>query len=773
MKQCLLFLLAFLIQTAWGNIPHIGYIYPAGGQTETVFQAEIGGQYLENFKAVHITGGNVHVQILNYAITYDQKRLNQLLRSKKNILATLADPKTKDQKKITQMKRRLKKIEHDLALGNFPPNFDFKNRKMIRKFYSTRKKNQFNPQLAGRLHLKITIDSNAKPGIRELRLETTQGLSNPIYFKVGTLPEHLETEPNDDHLAPTLQTVLPPCIINGQIMPGDIDHIRFTAQKGQHIVINVAARKITPYLADAVPGWFQAVVALYDEEGNEVAYQDDYKFNPDPVLFFNVPKTGKYVLSIKDAIYRGREDFVYRIAIGELPFITSIFPLGAQEGQKINIALSGWNLPTNQISGQLLEGGGTVRHITVEKQGYRSNPLPFIIGTLPETQETQTNHTPQTAQKIDFPQIINGRIQNPNEHDYYTFYGKAGTTISIETQARRLGSPLDSIIQLTGPGLPHPISNDDYMLEDSTHLHLGAGLLTHYADSYILQTLPSNGLYTVNIGDTQAKSGSDYSYRLRIAPSHPDYTLRLEPSGQQIAPGATALFTIRVLRTEGFSQPIHLSVTNLPPGFIIHGTQIPTNATLTQLTITAPKKIEQQTIAPIVIGQAQLNGKTLRKTAIPVDDQMQAFLYRHLVPAKQLTLNPSSIPAPLTFHVKPPKSGRINIPLKKETRIIFIGKWNKRFKGAKLQLDHPPKGIKLIKGWIGPRRIKGKTKNGKPRFAKHELWGQIIIQADAPLKPGDTLTLVVSAHIKKGKNNIKQYPAPAFNIHIIKIPKQN
>jgi hypothetical protein len=32
----------------------------------------------------------------------------------------------------------------------------------------------------------------------------------------------------------------------------------------------------------------------------------------------------------RDALYRGREDFVYRIAIGELPFVTDIFPLGGR-----------------------------------------------------------------------------------------------------------------------------------------------------------------------------------------------------------------------------------------------------------------------------------------------------------------------------------------------------------------------------------------------------------------------------------------------------------
>ena len=100
-----------------------------------------------------------------------------------------------------------------------------------------------------------------------------------------------------------------------------------------------------PYLADAVPGWFQAVLTLYDAAGKEVAYDDDFRFHPDPVLHYVVPNDGEYTVEIKDALYRGREDFVYRISIGELPFVTGIFPLGGKAGARTSVELSGWNLP--------------------------------------------------------------------------------------------------------------------------------------------------------------------------------------------------------------------------------------------------------------------------------------------------------------------------------------------------------------------------------------------------------------------------------------------
>jgi hypothetical protein len=48
------------------------------------------------------------------------------------------------------------------------------------------------------------------------------------------------------------------------------------------------------------------------------------------------------VFAIHDSIYRGREDFVYRITVGELPFVTSIFPLGGQMGALVAPTMKGW-----------------------------------------------------------------------------------------------------------------------------------------------------------------------------------------------------------------------------------------------------------------------------------------------------------------------------------------------------------------------------------------------------------------------------------------------
>ncbi len=52
-------------------------------------------------------------------------------------------------------------------------------------------------------------------------------------------------------------------------------------------------------------------------------------------------------------------------------------------------------------------------------------------------------------------------------------------------------------------------------------------------------------------------------------------------------------------------------------------------------------------------------------------DQMQAFLYRHLVPAQELVLAPVTKPAPLVFEVEMPDSGTIKLPLGGE-KMLFV-----------------------------------------------------------------------------------------------------
>ena len=167
------------------------------------------------------------------------------------------------------------------------------------------------------------------------------------------------------------------------------------------------------------------MLVLYDASGKEVAYDDDYRFKPDPVIFYQVPADGEYVLAINDSIYRGREDFVYRITIGELPFVTSIFPLGGPAGAPRPPRMAGWKLDGAQLDAPAPDARPGLIALAAAKAGYRSNRVPFALDTLPERLDKEPNDSAAAAQKVTLPVIVNGRIDRPDDWDVFQFTGKA------------------------------------------------------------------------------------------------------------------------------------------------------------------------------------------------------------------------------------------------------------------------------------------------------------------------------------------------------------
>ena len=276
------------------------------------------------------------------------------------------------------------------------------------------------------------------------------------------------------------------------------------------LVVVAAARELIPYLADAVPGWFQAALALYDAKGHELEHADHYLFHPDPVLHYEIPKDGEYVVEIRDSIYRGREDFVYRITLGELPYVTSIFPLGGPAGAQTTVELKGWNLPVTTLTLTNTEPG--IYPLSVRKEDRLSNHVPFAVDTLPECLEQEPNNSMAAAQPVTLPIIVNGRIDQPGDWDVFRFEGRAGDTIVAEVYARRLDSPLDSVLKLTDASGKQLAFNDDH--EDK-----GAGLDTHYADSYLTATLPADGAFYIHLGDAQHQGGPEYGLPLAHQPA--------------------------------------------------------------------------------------------------------------------------------------------------------------------------------------------------------------------------------------------------------------
>ena len=672
---CLL-LSALCVRAA--NTPHIGYVYPAGGQQGTAFEVRVGGQYIEKTDEVIVSGTGVVVKVLEYIEPERKRKEKEPLKPKEDAVATnkVAATTTNGVTAAVTNTAAMSAATNGMNKVSPPKPWDVRMKKMGGK-------KQKNSQIDDTVRLAVTIAPDAPSGEREIRLSSPLGISNPLLFHVGVLPEMTETEEN---YAPNCKIASLPVLVNGQILPGETKSYLFAARKGTHLVARVEAQSLIPYLADAVPGWFHAVLALTDPKGKLVAFAGDYRFSPDPVLFYDVPQDGDYTLAIRDSIYRGREDFVYRLSIGELPFIQDVFPLGGPAGATLSVALTGVNLPTNRLKRVNGKAGEPIL-ISLQPEKWFSDRIPFAADALPEAFKTSPNNGGAGAQTVNPPVILNGRIAKPGEEDVFRFEGKKGDKLVIEVYARRLGSPIDSIISLTDAGGKTLAANDDH--EDK-----GAGLTTHQADSYLTCEIPTNGAYYVHLGDVQGRGGDAYAYRLRISAPQPDFDLRVVPSAINVAQDRTAPITVYALRKDGFRGEIRLSAKNMPCGYSMKPAVITNNAESLRLNIFVPEDTPLGCVYPILDGTATIQGTNVMHTAIPADDMIQAFAYHHLVPAQELVLDVLKA-SPITLALDLPKDKPLQIPLGGFITVA-VKTTGKPFNGkTRLVLDRAPNGLTL------------------------------------------------------------------------------
>jgi hypothetical protein len=478
-------------------------------------------------------------------------------------------------------------------------------------------------------------------------------------------------------------------------------------------------------------------------------------------MFYEIPKTGEYQLQIRDSIYRGREDFVYRVSVSEQPFITQVFPLGGKTYSRTFASIEGWNLPATRVLLDTSPGGDDIQRMICDKGDLVSRTITYAVGKLDECVEAESNNTAKDAQLVSLPLIINGRIDAPGDVDVFKFKGISGKKVVAEIYARRLNSPVDSLLRLTDAAGTTLEWNDDYIKKDG-HLHKDIiGLTTHHADSYLTATLPENGIYYVHLSDAQSQGGKAYGYRLRIEEPKGDFALRVTPSSLSATSGKTVPVKVYVLRKDGFDGEIKLKLKDTP-GFELQGGRIPAGVDKIRMTLTATKDAPGGPTALQLKGSAVVAGRIITRPAVAANDVMQAFLYRHLVPSQQLLFAVQktkwSIPRIELTNSKP-----IYISAGSSAQVEFKIAHQKYFDGVELKLDHGPEGLTMHDVKAGTGTISF-TLKADENLKKTGFKGNIIIEAFKKSRPKKNAK-------NKAAKKISRYSVgylPAIPIEIIK-----
>jgi hypothetical protein len=148
------------------------------------------------------------------------------------------------------------------------------------------------------------------------------------------------------------------------------------------------------------------------------------------------------------------------------------------------------------------------------------------------------------------------------------------------------------------------------------------------------------GTYYLHLWDAQHNGGPEYAYRLRISQPRPDFELRAVPSSLTARAGETVPITVYALRRDGLTNAIAIALKDAPSGFKLSGGPVPSSQVATQdqvkLTLTVPSTALNEPVSLSMEGRAMIQGREIVHPAVPAEDMMQAFLYRHLVTAKEL-----------------------------------------------------------------------------------------------------------------------------------------
>jgi hypothetical protein len=299
--------------------------------------------------------------------------------------------------------------------------------------------------------LEVTVANDVKPGIHRFRIQTPLGTSNMAVMAIGSLPEINTTDKwSKGSVAQPEHVDLPATLIGTIAAPGDAHDYQFEGKAGEELVFQVVASQLGSEL--------ESLLILRDSSGKILAQAGENENSPDAVLSYKLPEQGAYTMSITDREKGGGKDHFYRVNAGPLPYISSVFPLGVRAGEPARVSVKGVNLgDSHQVDvhpPKWADGWTTLPLEMKSGEGWSVNKVMLAVGNEPEILEREPDNMPARAQVVSVPVTINGHIDasaktgGKSDEDYFRFHAKKGQRLNIQVAAARLGSPLDSVIEV-------------------------------------------------------------------------------------------------------------------------------------------------------------------------------------------------------------------------------------------------------------------------------------------------------------------------------------
>ena len=185
--------------------------------------------------------------------------------------------------------------------------------------------------------------------------------------------------------------------------------------------------------------------------------------------------------------------------------------------------------------------------------------------------------------------------------------------------------------------------------------------------------------------------------------------------------------TVYALRKDGFVGDIALALRDAPAGVTLSGGWVPADQEKVRVTLTVPPTPTQDPLSLSLEGRATIDAREIVHPVVPAEDMMQAFFYRHLVPARELRVAISAR-GMTKVPVKIVSETPVKIPAGGTARIQLAGPPYMLTGKVQLELGEPPEGITIEK--VEPARQGAVILlRSDPAKAKPGLKGNLIINA--------------------------------------------
>ena len=494
----------------------------------------------------------------------------------------------------------------------------------------------------------VTIPAQTPPGTYDVRAVGINGASSPRSFVVGSRPEELETEPNDQigsaaHLPLDV-------VVNGRIdKPGDVDCFRFSATAGQRIVLECRAERIDSQL--------RGVIEVNDALGNRLAANRGYT-GIDPLVDFIVPVDGEYTVKVFDLTYAGGGAHFYRLEIDTGPRVEFTVPAVIERGKTTRVALFGRNLLARpaivrQAGGEASGSVGDFLGVStatnsdldgafdridvditppdpLDRNGLRlraaqwsvdgfafrhypgNTPLMLSVTDVPVVLDSAANHSPGSAQEVAFPCEVSGQLTSGDEQDWYAVRASRGDVLWLEAFGERIDSPVDLDLVVLNASGERELAHFADCLENLG----GYRFPTNHLDSAGRWVAPADGRFLIMLRNLTGGLSHDPRrvYRLSIRREEPDFQLAVvsrradQPAGLNVGRGGRAVLDVLALRRRGMTGPIRVTAENLPGGIECPEIWIGPGVDRAPLIFSAVRECPSLTCNLTLVGHADLGG---------------------------------------------------------------------------------------------------------------------------------------------------------------------